>query len=98
MTNGISGGRGSIRDALPVREVVGKLILRYQRKIEYNIISTAFNEMRFNKKYLLQKYYQRNAFNKMQEKPDGEKASKTRLLIISVERIARSHLLDISVD
>ena len=37
-------------------------------------------------------------FHKMQENHDEEKSSKPRLLILSVRRIERQELLDISAD
>ena len=37
-------------------------------------------------------------FHEIQEKHDEEKASKPRLLILSVGRIARQELLDITMD
>ena len=40
----------------------------------------------------------KNDFHEIQEKHDEEKARKPRLLILSVECIARQQLLDISAD
>ena len=51
--------------------------------------------MRFRENAFLRKALQRNAFHKIQEKHDGEKSRKPRLLIPYVGRIAQQQLLDI---
>ena len=56
----------------------------------------AFNGMRFHENAFPQKTLQRNAFHEMQENHDGKKSKKPRLLVISVGRIARQQILDIS--
>ena len=52
--------------------------------------------MRFRENAFQQKAFQRNAFHEMQEKHDGEKARKPRLLIISMGSSVQQQLLDIS--
>ena len=59
------GGRGRIRDAIPVREVVEELAVHYQIIMEYNNYFYGFQRNAFPKKCLPQKAFQRNAFNKM---------------------------------
>ena len=58
----------------------------------------AFNEMRFHENDFPQKAFPQNDLHKMQEKHDEEKARNPRLLILSVGRIARQQILDISAD
>ena len=43
----IDRGRGRIRDALPVRELVGELTVCYQRRIEYNSYFYGFQQNAF---------------------------------------------------
>ena len=87
-----SGGeRGRIREAPPVRDVVGELIVRYHRIIKYKSYfygfqRNAFPQICFSAKGFSTKCFQQNALHKIQEKHDGEKARKTRLLILSVGR------------
>ena len=57
----LSGGRGRTRDALWVREVFEKLTVRYQRRIEYNSYSTAFNIMRLHENSFPQKDFPQNS-------------------------------------
>ena len=45
------GECGHIRDALPVREVVGGLIVRYQRRIEYKSYFYSFQQNVFPQKF-----------------------------------------------
>ena len=78
-------GHGRIRDTLPVREVVGELKLRYQIIIEYKSYFYDFQQDTFP----------RNAFHEIQEKHDGEKSRKPRLLIFSVGHIVRQQIIDI---
>ena len=92
------GWRGRIRDALPVRDVVGKINSRLLEKIEYKSYFYGFQRNAFPRKCFSTKGFSTNAFHKIQEKHDGEKARKPRLLILSVGRIARQQLLDISAD
>ena len=40
----LSGGHGHIRDALSLREVVGELTVRYQRRIEYTSYFCGFQQ------------------------------------------------------
>ena len=53
------------------------------------VISTDFKEMCFHENAFPQKVFQHIAFYKMQEKHNGGKESKPRLLLISVGCIAR---------
>ena len=57
-----------------------------------------FHEKFFSPKGFSTKCFQQNAFEEMQEKYDEEKSWKPRLIILSVGRIARKQLLDISED
>ena len=95
------GGRGRIRYALPFREVVGELTVRYQIIIEYKSYfygfqRNAFPQKRVSTKGFSTKCFPRNAFQEMQENHDGEKERKPRLLILSVRLISRQQILDIS--
>ena len=45
-----SGGRRHIRDALSVKEVVGELTERYQRRIEYTSYFCSFQQNMFPQK------------------------------------------------
>ena len=91
----LDGGRGRIRDALPVREVVAELSVRYQIRIEYNRYfyssqGNVFPRKYFTTKGFSNKCFQQNVLHKIQEKHDGEKARKPRLLIISVGRYCKA--------
>ena len=92
------GGHGRIRGALPVIEVVGELIVRYQRIIDYESYFYGFQRNVFPRKCFPRKGFQQNAFQEMQEHHDGEKVRNPWLLIISVGHIARQQLLDISAE
>ena len=46
------GGCGGIRDALTVREAVGELSVRYQRRIEYNSYFYGFQRNAFPQKLI----------------------------------------------
>ena len=85
----IIGGNGHIRDALPVKEVVGGLAVRYQIRIDYNIYfydfqQNAFPRKCFSAKGFSTKSFQRNTFHKIQEKHDEEKARNPGLIILSL--------------
>ena len=54
--------------------------------------------MRFRENAFPRKAFPRNDLHEMQEKYDEEKARNPRLLILSVGRIARQQILDISAD
>ena len=97
------GGRGCISDSLPVREAVGELTVQYNRRIEYNCYSMAFNKMRFHenafpRKAIPRKAFPRNAFTLNAGNNDEYKASKPWELILYVGRNARQQLLDISAE
>ena len=99
----LDGGRGCIRDSLSVRDVVREFTVRYQRRIESKSYFYGFQQNTFPRKYFPTKgfskiCFQRNAFHEMQENNDGEKSLKPGLLILSVGRIERQQLLDISAD
>ena len=59
----IVGGRGRTRDNLPVIDVFGELVVRYQKRIAQKSYSTAFNEMRFQENAFPQNAFLQNAGN-----------------------------------
>ena len=65
----LDGGRGRIREALPVIGAVGGLAVRYQRRISYNSYSTAFNEMSFHENAFPLNAFPQNAFPRNTGKP-----------------------------
>ena len=74
----LDGGRKRIMDSLPVREVVGELAVRYQRRIEYNSYFYGFQWNAYPQKCssaegFSMECFQRNAFHEMQENHDGKK-------------------------
>ena len=96
----MDGGSKRIRYTLPVRDVVGGLTVRYQRRIEYKSYfygfqRNVFPRKCFSTKGFSKKCFPQNAFHKIQENHDGEKSRKPRLLIPYVGRIAQQQLLDI---
>ena len=72
-------GRGRTREALPVREVVGVLAVRYQRGIVLKSCSTDFNGIRFH-----ENSFPQNSFAQIARKKDEGKASNPWLLILFV--------------
>ena len=54
--------------------------------------------MRFYENSFPRKAFPQNAFHEMQEKHNGEKIKESKLNILSMGRIARQQLLDISAD
>ena len=56
------GGRGRIRDDLPVREVVGELTVRYQRIIEYKSYFYGFQRNAFPRKCFSMEGFSKRCF------------------------------------
>ena len=57
-----SGGRGHIRDALPVREVVAELTICYQRRVEYRSYFYGFQQNSFPHKFFTTKGFSIKCF------------------------------------
>ena len=60
------------------------------------VISTTFNEIFFHVNAVPRKAFTQKYFHEMQEKQNEKKAKKPWLLIPSVGRIARQHIIAIS--
>ena len=73
----LDGRRGCIRDALPVIEVVGELIVRYHRTIEYKSYFYGFQQNAFPKKCFSTKGFSTKCFPRNAGKPRWGKSKES---------------------